>query len=111
MGQEDFMDEAKYKQSLLKSLPKIEQKLNYRNFSSDELIEVCKFLGMEYITGTRIISNLVKLILNSPCYLINLRYIISGNSKRLKFSHWIFDWNIKLNFFPFEFFKRQLLLS
>jgi hypothetical protein len=50
-------------------------------------------------------------VLNLPRYLANGAYMLSGSKKRIVFKHWLFNWDIKLNFWPFEFFKRKLLIA
>jgi len=32
------------------------------------------------------------------------------NQRRIEFKHWIFQYRIKLNYFPFESLKRRVLL-
>lgn len=79
-------------------MPLIDKNLNYRQFSSDDLILVCNFLGMEYCTGTFVISKLLYLTLNMPRFIANLILYCVGSQKRIEFKHPIFNYDIKLNF-------------
>ena len=81
----DFKDEEKYKLSFINYKNEIDNHLNYKNFTSEELIEMCRFMGMEFITGTFILSTTIKIILNSPRYILNSIFFLLGMEKRIYF--------------------------
>lgn len=83
MSGEDFLNENKYKAVFLKSKKDLDKKLNINKFTSDELILVAKFLGMECITGTFIMQTLIRIILNMPKYIVNSMYFCVGSKKRI----------------------------
>jgi hypothetical protein len=41
-------------------------------------------------------------ILNIPRYLVNAKEYATGEKEYTKFNHWLFNIDLKLNFFPFE---------
>jgi len=71
MKPENFLDIIPYREGLMKNMKAIEKELNCSNFNSEQLIQVCEFLGMEYIAGTYIMSSLVRAVVNVPRFLIN----------------------------------------
>lgn len=73
--------------------------------SSDDLVTVCRFLGMEVITGTYIISKLLNLTINTPIWLANL---YRSYMKKDKFAYSQFE--LKMNFGPFEYLKKNLII-
>lgn len=85
--------------------------LDYRKFDSDNLLLLTKLFAMETITGTHVATEIVKHTINLPRYIINLLLFIVRSKTRLKWTHWIFNYEVKFNFFPLEFFKRRLLLA
>lgn len=87
----------------------IEEIMDIRKMDSDTLLALNRFVMNDYIGGTHIASELMKYTLNMPRYLINLGYLLTGSKKRLIWRHWIFNYEIKLNFFPLEPFKALAL--
>ncbi len=61
---------------------------------------------MDYIKGTHIINTFYRNIVNLPKNLINILLFICQSKKRVEFKHSIFKHEFKLNFFPFETFKK-----
>eukprot|EP01017_Pseudomicrothorax_dubius_P050235 TRINITY_DN9473_c0_g1_i1.p1 TRINITY_DN9473_c0_g1~~TRINITY_DN9473_c0_g1_i1.p1 ORF type:complete len:342 (+),score=59.61 TRINITY_DN9473_c0_g1_i1:215-1240(+) len=98
-------------QALIVNFSIVSKELDLENMDSDLLIQVNHLLAVEVITGTNILTQFVKHSLNMPRYLINLFLMIIRSQERLKWNHWIFNYNFKLNFFPFEPLKRALLLA
>lgn len=84
-------------------------KLDYRTFSSDELITVLQFIGGDYYTGTRTINKIVNLFTGTIpriCYKI-YRYVYYKilEEKPPKYEDPAFvkeDFDVlKFNYFPF----------
>ena len=96
----------------------LNHQLNYRNFNSDELIEVLRFLGGSYLTGTATINKIVNLFTETiPRATIKInRYLygkITGKELAPYKDPFFVRGNFsifKLNYFPFEYLKRQFLI-
>ncbi|CAD8043206.1 unnamed protein product [Paramecium primaurelia] len=84
-------------------------KLDYRDFNSEQLVHLCKFLGMEFFRGTYTIMKLTKLFVNLPVYFTNLFYWITRNPERRPLNSVLKNWNSLLPF-PLEDLKKALLL-
>ena len=65
---------------------------------------------IRYVSGVNIINQVQYFLLNIPRYLINLGEYLQGKKEYTKFSHWIFNMDVKLNFFPFEGIKKSFLI-
>jgi hypothetical protein len=65
---------------------------------------------MDYITGTHVVNTIYKHTVNLPKYLINLFLWITKSKKRVEFDYKFFRMEIKLNYLPFEYFKKKLLI-
>ena len=76
-----------------------------KNADSDLLLKIGEFLGIKLVTGTHIISTIVKFAVNFPILVNNLLNKVFKFIPILKKFEPIF----KLNYFPFEYFKRKLL--
>lgn len=103
-----FLHSDTYKQVFFKNYRTFKDgtdSLDFTTFSSEELITVSRFLGMDVITGTYIISKLINIAINTPIWLANMVRRFQGKDK-FKYS----GFNIKLNFGIFESLKRGLLL-
>lgn len=87
----------------------IDQRLNYHNFNSDELICVLKFMGVHYYTGTAIINKVVNLFtLNIPSLVYRILRYLYSKVTRAKLGEYKNPWWIKgnfdilkFNYFPF----------
>ncbi|KAL4463559.1 hypothetical protein ABPG72_018814 [Tetrahymena utriculariae] len=102
-----FLHSDTYKQAFFKNYKNFEsENLDFNKFTSEELITVCKFLGMEVITGTYIISKIANILINTPIWLVNIGCKLFKKEKKFGYS----KFSIDLNFGPFEVLKRQLLL-
>jgi hypothetical protein len=104
------------KDSLLKIFHEREMeilsKLSLEKLNSDELILVCRYLTMEYYTGTHLLSLMLRIPMNLPFYIINFFIAVIFRSKnRIAHDYWPFNIRLKLNYFPFEGYKRNLIIK
>lgn len=70
-----FLHSDLYKQVFFKNFRTFEEGpkgLDFTKMSSDDLITVSRFLGMEIITGTFIISKILNIAINTPIWIANL---------------------------------------
>lgn len=81
----------------------------FKNFDCEMLIKTADILRMEYFSFTFVISQILNLIAKSPFYLCNLIFWLFKSEKRFSLTHWIFDYRIKLTFFPFGHLRKMLL--
>lgn len=88
----------------------LEHHLDLRQMNSDNLLLLCKLFATETITGTHLLTEILKHTVNSPRYILNLLCFITRSKKRFQWTHLFFNYQVKLNFFPLEFFKKKLLL-
>lgn len=103
-----FLHSDTYKQVFFKNFKTFEYSpngLDFTKMNSEDLITVSKFLGMEIITGTYIMSKLLNITINTPIFLANL-YKMATKKDKFKY----IDFDLKLNFGPFEILKRNLIL-
>jgi hypothetical protein len=77
--------------------------------TSDQLIQVCDFLMIDYITGTHLVNTFYYHTVNLPRYLINIVCFIARSNYRLELTHPFFNYQFKLNFWVFEYLKRHLI--
>jgi len=83
---------------------------HWKGLDSERLIQVADLLKMEYFSLTFFISQSLILLLKTPLFLINVLLWMIRSQRRIEFKHWIFEYRIKLNYFPFESLKRRVLL-
>ncbi len=89
----------------------VETNLNLKSMDSDTLIHFANFLNIEIITGTHLINEIIKYSIHLPRIIMNLFLFLTRAKKRITWSYWLLNYNIKSNFFPFEYLKKRLLLS
>lgn len=72
---------------------------------------ISHFLQFDLIQGTHILNTVFKHSINLPKYLMNLCLYLGRTSYRVQFKHWVFHYEIKLNFSYLEVLKRHLLIT
>lgn len=80
------------------------------NMNSENLIILADFLRMEYVSFTFIPSQLLNFFLKCPVLLINALFWCLGSERRLEMKHWIFEYRMKMNFFPLENIRKKIIL-
>lgn len=114
MKEEDFTDdnEHRYMNGFQKNLKLIDAEFNFNAFNSDQLLQLADFLGMKAISGTFILTRLYQIIVKVPSYLANMALWACRSKRRIDISgNKFLNYQIVLNFQPFEFLKKQLLLA
>lgn len=81
----------------------------FKNFDCEMLIKTADILRMEYFSFTFVVSQILNLITKFPFYLCNFIFWAFKSDKRFSLTHWIFDYRIKLMFFPFGQLRKMLL--
>ncbi|KAM3146520.1 hypothetical protein pb186bvf_001489 [Paramecium bursaria] len=94
---------------ILENTDILQRQLYYKNMNSEQLVHLCKFLGMEFFRGTYTVMKLTRLFINLDIHFTNLYYFITRNPERKVVRNVLKNWNIKLPF-PLEDLKRWLLI-
>jgi len=79
-----FLHNDTYKQVFFKNYRNFEEGpngLDFTKMNSDDLITISKFLGMQIITGTYIVSKLLNITINTPIWFANLFQMILKREK------------------------------
>ena len=77
---------------------------------SENLTEFMNFLQMEYFSLTFVLNQITRFLIKTPFFIFNILFSLIRLEKRFDLKEGIFDYTIKLNFFPFEIVKRKVLL-
>jgi len=83
--------------------------LELSSLDSESLSRAAEFLGINYVSGTNIISTLFRWAVNLPFNAANLYHTVVQSKKRVVPKHWIFNYEIKLNGILLERIKRKLI--
>lgn len=113
-----FLEYTSFNAEFYAIIDHLNEKLNYRNFNSDELIKVNQFIGGDFYSGTATINKIVNLITGTIpriTYKIFLYIYYKSIAKKAPPYHdpFFVKENFKIllfNYFPFEYFKRKFLL-
>jgi len=111
VGYDPKMNDIDYMaQVLFSNKKKLKEELNLSKFDSETLKRVCEFMMIDYFDGTNMISLLYRHTVNTPKYILNIfRRIV--NEPPYVWDTPFFTHQFKLNYFPFEYFKKFLLLT
>ena len=111
VGYDPKMNDIEYMaQVLFSNKKRLKDTLNLSRLDSETLKRVCEFMMIDYFDGTNIISIIYRYTVNTPKYLINiLRRIV--NEKPYEWNYPFFTHQFKLNYPPFEYVKKALLLT
>lgn len=83
--------------------------LDIHKMDSEMLKNASDFLMFEYVEGTYILNTLYKSLVNLPRHGINLAMWVARNSYRAIWEHPFFNYNFKMNSFPFEGLKKTFI--
>lgn len=71
----EFKDHEKFQKLVEANMNNIKKDLNIHALNSDQLLDMCNYLIMDYVSGTHIVSSFYKHIVNLPRYLSKLLLI------------------------------------
>lgn len=89
----------------------VNQHLALQSLDSETLVAISQYMQIDLIQGTHILNTIYRHSINSPKYLLNLCLYLARTSYRFQFNHWVFKYEIKLNFSYLEVMKRHLLMT